>query len=194
MNYWILKLLLSICMLFLMLNNTQSQNSNSNHKYDLYFEIGPNYKIGDWLWGLCLNGSIYSPSKRLSFASRNIFLFKIERMIIDSVLYTKDFKLSQYHTLNYIDINYCFKQNKRHPIIAGIGIGWIYNGEKENYKLEQDYGYGVISCSFSYKVTWFYIDVRGDIPLKLFTNDLHFEQLFPISLGLSYRMKPQNKQ
>jgi len=100
--------------------------------------------------------------------------------------------LSKFHTLNYIDVNYQFRQEKKHPLIAGIGVGWIYYGDKQNYKFNNDHGYGVISLSLSYKVTWFWADIRVDVPWDLYMDDKTVgpDKLFPLTLGLSYRFKP----
>ncbi|MBW6460991.1 MAG: hypothetical protein K0B08_10505 [Bacteroidales bacterium] len=173
----------------------QSQEVNVKEAYDLHLEFGANYKIGDWLSGFCINGTIYSSDKRFSIASRNIILLKIERMLIDSINYSRNYLLSNFHTLNYIDFNCYFRQKTKHPFYSGIGIGWIYNGTRENYK-QDEYGYGVISLTFGYKVTWFYIEMRGDIPFDLFDSDtgLSVHKLFPVTLGLYYRFLPKSNK
>ncbi len=121
-----------------------------------------------------------------------MFLFRVEKILMDSLSYTRNFVLSTYHTINYLDLQYNIWQSKKHPGFLGLGLGWIYNGTKENLK-QESYGYGVISITFGYKITWFYTEIRGDIPLDLISNEKSKEaKIFPITLGLVYRMRPKN--
>jgi hypothetical protein len=169
-----------------------AQENKTGSKYDLNMEVGVNYKFADYLPGFCLNGVVYSPYKKFSFASRNVFLLKVEKVLIDSINYSRSFQLSKFHTLNYLDLIYNFNQGKNHPFFVGLGVGWIYNGRKENIKLNKGYGYGVMSLTFSYKVTWFFFDFRGDIPFDFYKDDSSVgpEKLFPITIGITYRFLP----
>jgi hypothetical protein len=172
-----------------------AQGDRSVSKYDLNLEVGFNYKFSDYLPGFSLNGVIYSPNNKFSFASRNVFLLKVEKILIDTINYSRSFQLSAFHTLNYLDVNYNFNQSKKHPFYVGLGVGWIYDGSKENVKLNRDYGYGVMSLTFSYKITWFFLDFRGDIPFDFNQDNSSVgpEKLFPITIGLSYRFLPKDK-
>ncbi len=181
--------------LILFVFEAKSQEPDNKDAYNLYLETGINYKFFDYLPGFSLNGVVYSPNKRLSFASRNIFMFKVEKVLIDSVNYSMDFQLSTFHTLNYLDVCYKFGFQRKHPIYAGLGLGWIYNGTKENVKLNKEYGYGVLSLTFCYKVTWFYIDLRGDVPFDFYKKDANKvgpDKLCPITIGISYRFLPKD--
>lgn len=186
-----------IAFLFLLLIisyfNSKAQEIIDKNKYNLYIEVGFDYKFSDYLPGLEVGALIYSPEKKISIASRNIFMFKIGQIAIDSVNYSQDYHVTDYYTLNYLDLNYIFRQNTKHPLFAGIGFGWIYTGGEQNVKLNKDYGYAVLSLSCSYKVTWFYIDIRGDIPLKSKdSKNVGPVNLFPITIGLSYKFLPKN--
>lgn len=191
MKILIFRKILFIGLLFVLSKISFAQSTEGSAKYDLNIGIGAMYKIGEWIPGFELSGIIYSPERKISFGSRNIFLMKIEKIKIDSISYSNNFVLSRYHALNYFDFQYNLWQKTRHPSFFGIGLGWVYNGSKENYK-QETYGYGVISFTLGYKVTWFYVDLRGDIPFDIFSNkNAKVVKLFPVTLGLTYRILPK---
>ena len=174
-----------------------AQSDSTKTPYDLNLEAGGYTKIG--IHGLGFNFVLHSPTKKLSFAFRNRFFMRIEKTINTQAsgqytTYTDYFVIAQYFTLNYVEADYCWNIGKKRLIETGLGFGWAYNSEKENIKWHNDYGYAVLSGSVNYKVTWFYLEIRGDVPI--FTaykvKDRGPARHFPVTVGIFYRFKPKS--
>ena len=176
--------------IILMTSQLVAQTNASDTPYDLNIEVGAYYAFE--IGGFGINAVVFSPDKKWSYALRNRFLFNFEKGLNTSTgQYSPYYVVSRYYTQNYLDVHYCWNVVKKHRFETGLGIGWTYNGEKENYRLNKGYGFYVLSASVMYRVTWFYLELRGDYPL-LSQKDRAIgpDRVFPVSLGLYYRFKP----
>lgn len=100
--------------------------------------------------------------------------------------------LEVYKHLIYGDIEYNFYVTRKIPLILGLGYGWIYLGERENFRFNRDFGYAVLSPKLIYKYSWISFEIRGNIPIQreYFQWHYNFERLFPVEVSLIYRFKP----
>ena len=72
----------------------------------------------------------------------------------------------------------------------GAGFGWIYDGKRENIKLNKVYGYASASIVIKYKIAWLFTEIRGDLPLEKSRPEIDQGHLFPVSIALIYSFIP----
>jgi len=88
--------------------------------------------------------------------------------------------------MNYLDVDYNWRPNKKHYFITSLGAGHISLGDQNN-----ENGYFVLSATVRYKITWFYAVIRGDLPLSYYERHGVIDTAFPVTLGLTYMFRPK---
>lgn len=158
-----------------------------NQPYDLNIELGVNYQPFQYLGGFSFNGVVQASERRLGFALRNIFLFGFgPGLNSNGTISNYYYVLNDLYVMNYIDIDYNWRPNKKHYLITSLGAGHISIGNQNN-----ENGYFVLSATVRYKVTWFYAVVRGDLPLSYYELHGIVDTAFPLTIGLTYMFKPK---
>lgn len=179
-----MKIVASILLFILMTLIGLAQEKNQPYDFDI--EIGVNYQPFQYLGGFSLNGVVQAPGRKLGFAFRNIFLFHFGQGYFNNGTSTNYFVLSEFYSMNYLDVDYNWRPNKRNYFITSLGAGHISIGEQNN-----ENGYFVLSATVRYKVTWFYAVIRGDLPLSYYERKGIVDTAFPLTLGLTYMFKPK---
>jgi len=156
----------------------------NEHKSNFYIDIGAKYTPIEYLGGPSIGLHYQDCSQKFSFGLRKDFILSIGKFDMENSPY----QLTRFNTYNYIDIFYSVKSD----IKMGTGLGWIYEGGGENLKLNKEYGYPSASVIFQYKVSWFYAEIRGDIPLEKRRSEIDQGHLFPVSVALIYSFIPGN--
>src|SRR3972149_1143754 len=161
-----------------------TQKSTVN--YDIYLDFGLKYTPIEYLGGPILGISLDNPQNKIAFNLRNDIIFAVGVLKNDPV---SPYQITDYHTYNYLDIDYKFSPKIR----LSAGMGWIYEGKKENYKLNEESGYPSITLAFKYKVSWLTMEIRGDIPFEKYNKVIDQGHLFPISFGFTYKFLPKKE-
>lgn len=169
--------------------------------YDLHLVAGVKYvpNLGGFSTGL----SLYNPNKALAFTLRNDVLLSIGRP--DDPIGTpptlpnqlQPFVITDFHTQTYFEAAYRVLKKKNNVLTVHAGYGWIYNGLHRNILLNAERGYSVLTSAISYKPSWFTLELRGDVPLNAsFYTKMNgtTERVFPVSIGIQYRFKPQKHE
>ena len=166
--------------------------SQQQESYSLFFSIGYKYTPLEYLGGPSFGLSLYNLDRRISINLRNDIIFSIGKNYNFSGMSDLEFYgITDYHTYNYLDIDYGFKNEK---VIVSCGLGWIYTGRNENIKLNSDYGYLTSTVSVQYKYKWLIAELRGDIPLIKYEkhlNQINHGLLFPVSIAFIYKFSPK---
>lgn len=166
---------------------------------DLYIDLGFNYVPIDYIGGPALGLSYYSPDKKLSINLRYDIGFSIGKGIdsfkIDSILINTPqdhFSLQQFQVRTFLEAELLVWKSNKQKLFASAGFGWNYVGLDPKYILNESSGYYCLTVAAKYKISWFYIQPRIDIPV--FNNSNINERLFPGSIALIYRFKPVSKE
>jgi hypothetical protein len=169
-----------------------------NDKPDFYLNLGLSYiPLMDYAGGSLIGLTFTNPGKSLGFTIRTDYLLSIGRnSYTDTSGILRQYEkieFTEYNNILYLDLEYNLKKTTKLPLIAGLGYGWIYLGERENLRFNRDYGYAVISPKIVYNFSWISFELRGNIPLRndYFKRHYNFERLFPIEISACYRFKPK---
>lgn len=173
---------------------------DTTNKYNFYFNIGFSYiPFVDNIAGPLIGLSLSNPKKSLGFFVRTDFLISIGSKldVIDTSagfsIPTYKYGLLKYNNIVYGDIEYNLSKVTNIPLTIGLGYGWIYLGERENFRFNRDYGYAVLSPKLIYQYSWILFELRGNIQLQkeYFQKYYNYKRLFPIEISLIYRFAPK---
>jgi len=189
-------ILLSIFILITMLASAQDKKPLAR---DLYIDFGFKYVPIDYIGGPALGLSYYSPDKKLSINLRYDIGFSIGKGIdsfeIDSIMISNPqdhFSLQQFQVRTFLEAELLVWESNKQKLFASAGFGWNYVGLDPKYILNESSGYYCLTVAAKYKISWFCIQPRIDIPV--FNNSYINERLFPGSIALIYRFKPVSKE
>lgn len=187
--------LLSIILLMSVLAKAQD---NKPLARDLYIDFGFKYVPIDYIGGPALGLSYYSPDKKLSINLRYDIGFSIgkgtDSFEIDSIMFSSPqdhFSLQQFQVRTFLEAELLIWESNKNKLFASAGLGWNYVGLDQKYLLNESSGYYCLTVAAKYKISWFYIEPRVDIPV--FNNSYTNVRLFPGSIALIYRFKPITK-
>lgn len=165
---------------------------------DLYIDLGFKYVPFDYIGGPAFGLSYYSPDKKLSINFRYDIGFSIgkgvDADVIDTMIFQSPqdhFSIQQFQVRTFLEAEFLVWKSDKQKLFASAGLGWNYLGLDEKYLLNETSGYYCITVAAKYKLSWFYIEPRIDIPLSY---DEHEQKLFPGSIALIYRFKPVKKE
>lgn len=194
----LLTVLLLACFKFLI---AQEYSEVKKDYFDLYVDLGYKSAVIDFISGPIIGLSIYNPDKPFCFSYRNDFLISLgKHTYIDSTnqiqVSSNKFEILQFITQSNFEFGYRLPYLKGKPLTLGTGLGWINLGDRENVRFNKDYGYMTLSISIKYKLSWFLIELKGDIAFKNDYYNLYryYDKPIPVSLGLIYRFKPKNNE
>lgn len=192
-----------VCCLLCLSAYVRAQQSEKTEKRNLWLSCG--IKYAPHLGGAVLELSYYSPDKRLGINLRHDILLGIGKEsyflyrpdTTDILVQAAHYELTDYHTQEYLEVEYNLIRKNNYRLNAHLGYGWIYAGVGKNFRLNRDYGYGVISTAISYQPAWFTLELRGDIPVRSIDKIRHYwffkaSSVTPVSLALKYKFKPAN--
>lgn len=91
------------------------------------------------------------------------------------------YKISEYHTYNYLEVARSFSDNK---YSISLGGAWIYNGSGERSFLSTSTGYYAGSVGFTLNFENLRTEIRADIPIGENQKIEDQGYLFPISFAL----------
>ena len=114
--------------------------------------------------------------------------------VIDTMIFQSPqdhFSIQQFQVRTFLEAEFLVWKSDKQKLFASAGLGWNYLGLDEKYLLNETSGYYCITVAAKYKLSWFYIEPRIDIPLSY---DEHEQKLFPGSIALIYRFKPVKKE
>ena len=147
-----------------------------------YLNIGTKYTPIEYLGGPSIGLYFQERSDKFSIGLRKDLIMSVGKSDQSNNFY----QLTKYYTYNYLDIFYKFKEKMK----FGAGFGWIYDGKRENIKLNKVYGYASASIVIQYKIAWLFTEIRGDLPLEKSRPEIDQGHLFPVSIALIYSFIP----
>ena len=192
-----MKLFLFTCLIMLNLSFlASSAQENKLLKRDLYIDLGFKYTPFDYIGGPAFGLSLYSPDKKLAFNFRYDIGFSIgkgiDTEVIDSIYIStpqEHFSIQNFQVRTFLEAEYLLWKADRQKLFASAGLGWNYMGLDQKVLLNESSGYYCLTIAAKYKINWFYIEPRVDIPISEFKYS--GDKLFPASIALIYRFKPK---
>ncbi len=178
------------------------QNSNKKERYSLCVDIGA--KSVFLAVGPSIGLSLYSPHKKVSFNLRGDFPIEIGRdysiqfapldtnYLYPFIVVDRKVSVLRLMKFTYFDIDYRLT-NKQNKLFIGTGMSIVNRDIDELYGLNSSFQLRNTICvttSVKYNISWFFLELRGDIPIQKFHYN-YFDP-WPVSLALMYRFKPKS--
>ena len=157
-------------------------------KIKIYSNLGVKYTPLEYLGGPLVGLSVGKPNGKLMWNFRKDIIFSIEKLNY-GVNNNLIFNLTNYHTYNYLDVDYKFSSKAS----VFIGGAWIYEGKTHNTVLNSQSGYYAATLGLKYKIDWLTFELRGDIPLEKYVSYIDQGHLFPVSFALYYKFRPKRE-